>query len=228
MLAADTRRGLQVRALSLRLVNAAESERHGLTRELHDRVGQSLTALNFTLNRLAGELPEDAPSRTRECLRESLQLVEATAESIQDVMVDLRPPLLDDHGLLAALRWYADLFARRTGIAVTVSGAEPDRRLRREVEMTLYRIAQEALTNVAKHARTRRATIDLELQHGHLTLTVADEGAGLPPPASAFDLDPRWGIVSMRERAQAVGGALRIESFPGAGTRVIAEVGHPL
>lgn len=217
----------QLRALSRRLLNAEENERRGLTRELHDRVGQSLTALNLILSRLARELPENAPHSTRQGLRESLQLVEATAESIENVMVDLRPPMLDDYGLLPALRWYADLFSKRTNIAATVSGQEPAPRLPQEIELTLFRIFQEALTNVAKHARSINARIVLRQENGTVTLTVADDGAGFATAVTAPDRDqPRWGLMSMRERIQAVGGTLRIDSVPGAGTTVMAEVEH--
>lgn len=217
----------QLRALSRRLVNAKEAERRALTRELHDRVGPSLTALNMILNKLASELPRNAPDRTRQDLRESLQLVEATAESIENVMVDLCPPLLDRSGLLAALRWYADLYARRTAIAVTVAGHDPDPRLPREVEVALFRIVQEALTNGAKHARATGVSISLRQENGTATLTVTDNGAGFDTGVSIPDRQrPPWGIASMRERAQAVGGSLRIESARGAGTSVIAEVGH--
>src|SRR5262245_20580386 len=115
----------QLQALSRRLVNAKETERRALTRELHDRVGPSLTALNLVLNRLASQLPQNVPDQTRQGLQESLQLVEATAESIENVMVDLAPPLLGEQGLLAALRWHTDAFARRTEIAISVIGREP-------------------------------------------------------------------------------------------------------
>jgi signal transduction histidine kinase len=217
----------QLRALSRRLVNAQEDERRRLTRELHDRVGPSLTALNLILNRMASDLPKQVPDKTRRDLRESLELVEATAESIENVMLDLRAPVLDHYGLLSALRWYADLFARRTGVAASVSGKEPAPQLDREVEMAFFRIAQEALTNVAKHARARDARIALRQENGTVTLTIADDGAGFSTaPFSRGDALPRCGISGMRERAQAVGGTLSIESSPGTGTSVTVEVGR--
>jgi signal transduction histidine kinase len=215
----------QLRALSRRLVNAQEEERRRLTRELHDRVGPSLTALNILLNRMAGDLSKHVPDRTRRYLRESLNLVEATAESIENVMLDLRAPMLERYGLLRALRWYAQLFAKRTGIATTVNGQDPAPRLDRETEMALFRIMQEALTNVAKHAHTMDATIALHQENGAVTLTVADKGTGFAGSASERRDLPRCGIAGMHERARAVGGTLRIESSPGAGTRVRVEIG---
>ena len=220
-------RAQQLRALSRRVVNAKEIERRALTRELHDRVGPSLTALNIILNKLATELPQNTPDRTRQDLRDSLQLVEATAESIENVMVDLCPPVLGDTGLIPALRWHADLFTRRTGIATTVVGREPAPRLPLDLEIALFRIAQEALTNIAKHARATSVDITLRRENGSMTLVVADNGAGFEPAGPALQREPpRWGITGMRERAQAVGGSLRIESARGAGTRVIAQVEH--
>ena len=215
----------QLRALSRRLVNAQEEERRRLTRELHDRVGPSLTALNILLNRMAGDLPKHVPNKTRQDLRESLHLVEATAESIENVMLDLRAPMLDQYGLLSALKWYAQLFAKRTGIATPVIGQEPTPRLDREIEMALFRIMQEALTNVAKHARTRDASIALHQENGAVRLTVADNGAGFASTGSDGRDLPRCGIAGMRERARAVGGTLTVESSPGAGTRVMVEIG---
>lgn len=217
----------QVRALSRRLVNAEENERRGLTRELHDRVGQSLAVLNIVLNRLAIELPENVPTRTRLCVAESLQLVDATAESIENVMEDLRPPWLEEFGLFAALHWHADRFGERTRIATRLLGREPAPRLPREVEISLFRIAQEALTNIARHARTSDASIELRQDYGTVTLTVSDEGIGFErPPAMPNGADPGWGLLGMRERAQAIGATLRVESVPGTGTIVTAVVEH--
>ena len=216
-------RAQQLRTLSRRLVDVQEEERRRLTRELHDRVGPSLTALNIILNRMAGDLPKRAPDKTRRDLRESLDLVEATAESIENVMLELRTPMLDQLGLLATLRWYAELFTRRTGIPAIVSGEEPARRLDQDAGVALFRIAQEALTNVARHARAKCARIGLHQERGTLTLAVADDGVGFATTPVLRGV-PRCGISGMRERALAVGGVLRIESSPGAGTRVTVEL----
>jgi two-component system sensor histidine kinase UhpB len=163
------------------------------------------------------------PVRSR--LDDSLALVEQTTDRIRDVMADLRPPGLDDYGLLAALRWYGVQFSSRMGIAVDVQGEELVPRLATSVENALFRISQEALNNVAKHARVARVRVAVESGGGNVRLIIADEGIGFDP--SRLD-EPaghqRWGLVTMSQRATAVGGYCRIESRPGEGTRVVVEV----
>ena len=140
-------------------------------------------------------------------------------------MTDLRPPVLDDYGLAAALHWYGEQFARRTGIAVAVEGEELAPRLAARVESVLFHIAQEALTNVAKHARAKNITVTAQVQGDMLRLVVADDGIGFD---SAHMTEPGgnhgWGLLIMTERAEAVGGRCQIESIPGHGTQVIVEV----
>ncbi|MBE9508228.1 MAG: ATP-binding protein, partial [Chloroflexi bacterium] len=141
------------------------------------------------------------------------------------VMADLRPPVLDDYGLVAALRWYGAQLASRTSIAVTVQGHELIPRLALPVENALFRIAQEALTNVTKHAQATKATVAVEVDDETVRLIIADDGIGFDP-ASVTGPDGRrgWGLLTMAERAEAVGSRFRIESRPGQGTRVIVEV----
>jgi two-component system sensor histidine kinase UhpB len=152
-------------------------------------------------------------------------LVEQTAERIRSVMTDLRPPLLDDYGLVAALHWYGAQFATRTGIDVHVEGEEPVPRLIAPVENTLFRIAQEAMNNVAKYAKAAQVTVAVETEDGIVRLVVADDGVGFDP-GSLTRPDGRqgWGLLSMAERAEALGGLCRVESQPGRGTRIVAEV----
>jgi two-component system sensor histidine kinase UhpB len=143
-------------------------------------------------------------------------------------MANLRPPVLDDYGLVAALHWYGEHFTGRTGIAVAVEGEEPAPRLAAHVENALFRIAQEALTNAAKHAQATQVTVAVEAGGGNLRLAIADNGSG-------FDVDNTtepnvsrgWGLLTMTERAEAVGGRCRIETGPGQGTHVIVEVSPP-
>ena len=156
----------QLRAMSRRAVEIQEAERRRLAQELHDRVGQNLTVLNINLNIIKGQIsPLQAPM-VGPRLDDSLELVEATVESIRDVMAELRPAVLDDYGLAAVLRWYADDFGRRTGVATSVVGHDPTPRLSPAAEAILFRIAQESLINVAKHAQARRASVALETSNG--------------------------------------------------------------
>ena len=204
--------------LSRRLVEAEEAERRRIARELHDRVGQNLSALNINLDIVLGLLGEQASHEVRVRLRDSLALVDGTLQSIENVMADLRPPLLDEYGLGAALGWYAEEFVRRTHLRVDFEdrARERTRELRPEAAVTLFRIAQEALNNVAKHAQAAVATITLEMKDDHFILQIRDDGRGFDPGASTS----RLGMRSMRERAEAAGGALALESAPGRGTAV--------
>jgi len=215
----------ELRALSRQLVETQESERHAISRELHDQVGQSLTALGINLNIIQTQIPDRAPDLLRSRVDDSLSLVEQTTEQIRDVMANLRPPVLDDYGLVAALNWYGEQFTRRNNIAIAVEGEEPVPRLDAQVENALFRIAQEALANAAKHAKATQVTVTIEVDNGNLRLIVVDDGIGfdlenLPSP----DVGRGWGLLTMRERAEVLGGVFRIESRPGSGTRLIVEV----
>ncbi|MDH7486386.1 MAG: PAS domain S-box protein [Anaerolineae bacterium] len=216
-----TERQAELRALAIRLAEVEEDERRRLARELHDRVGQNLTALGINLNVLGSQLPPETAAQMRARLADCLTLVEETTGHIRDVMAELRPAVLDDYGLLAALHWYGQRFSQRTGIATMVQGQEPAPRLPPAVETALFRIVQEALTNVAKHAQARQVTVTLEPVDGGARLSIADDGVGFDPTVRRR---AGWGLMTMRERAQAVGGHLRVDSAPGKGTRVVVEV----
>ena len=215
----------RVSVLAARLAEAEEAERRRLAQELHDQVGQNLTALGINLNIVRTQMPEEAAAPARSRLDDSLALVEQMTERIRGVMADLRPPVLDDYGLVAALHWYSTEFASRTGISVTVQGEEPVPRLAPPVENALFRIAQEALTNVARHAQATRVTVMVAMDDEAVRLLVADDGIGFDPARpTAPDGRPGWGLITMTERAEAVGGRLRVESAPGEGTRITVEV----
>jgi signal transduction histidine kinase len=214
----------QLRQLWRRLSEVEESERRRLSRELHDRVGQNLTALSLNLSildTLARSRPEDPLG---ERLADSQALVQETVECIRSVMAELRPPVLDDYGLSAALRWLGEHAGSRLGIPVDVRAGDLPTRIPRAVETVLFRIAQEALTNVAKHARAGRIGITLESRHGRILLAVVDDGCGFDLCEAARVSAPHWGLLSMRERVEALGGSFRIESAPGRGTRVVVEL----
>ncbi|MGH9930208.1 MAG: PAS domain-containing sensor histidine kinase, partial [Pyrinomonadaceae bacterium] len=211
-----------LRAVSRRLVEVQETERRALTNELHDLVGQKLTALNINLNIVKVQSVSSIAVQISARLEDSLKLVEETVESIRDVMVKLRPAVLDDFGLTPALRWYAEQFTKRTGVATAVIEQGPTRRLPPAMEETFFRIAQEALTNVAKYARAQKATVTLGATPQVICLTIADDGCGFDPTADHQPArDHGWGLMIMRERAAAVGAQLSVESAPGRGTQVI-------
>ena len=208
--------------LTRRLVQAEEAERRRLARELHDRVGQSLSALNINLDIISRD-SQALPPALRQRLEDSLGLVDGTLQSIESVMADLRPPLLDEYGLGAALGWHSEEFARRTGVPVTVTDRTPDatKGARPEAAVALFRIAQEALNNVLKHAQARNVRIDVSATDEELILDVHDDGRGFDPRAARRG---RWGMTTMRERAEAAGGQLHVDATPGEGTRIHARV----
>jgi PAS domain S-box-containing protein len=215
----------QIKAIARRAGEIQENERRRLAQELHDRVGQNLTALTLNLNIVKGQIGGGADAGIVARLDDSLALLDATVDSIRGVMSELRPAVLDDYGLAAALHWYAEEFGRRSGIAATVTEREGTPRLAALVEGVLFRIAQEALTNVAKHAAAGKVQIGLGAQGGVLRLSVADDGRGFDasrvrPPTRQGG----WGLMIMRERAESAGGRLHVESAPGNGTCVVVEV----
>jgi PAS domain S-box-containing protein len=212
----------RLQALSRQLVDAQEIASRELARELHDRVGQNLTALNLTMTRLLDEVSLSQTPRLAGPLKDSLRLVSETMGHVRDVMAELRPPVLEDYGIAAALRWYGGQFARRAVVDVVVK-ADGDDRWSPETETALFRIAQEALTNVARHASAANVIVELGRADGQLTLVVSDDGAGFDVKAPACA--GCWGLVTMRERAESIGGRLTVVSAPGRGTRV--EVGVP-
>ncbi len=212
----------ELRAMSRQLVELQESERRDLSRELHDRVGQNLTALKIDLDILRPAVLAHGDDDLRARIDDSAALLASTIDAIDNVTAELRPHMLDDLGLAPALEWHAKQFSKRTGIAVTVRGGGlPHERRSPEVEIALYRIAQEALNNVAKHARARHVEIDLDHTDGECTMSVEDDGTGFdnanPPHRKA---KPGLGLVTMRERAQAVGARFELRKRPGGGTRL--------
>ena len=215
----------QLRALSQRLVEVREDERRRLAQELHDRVGQNLTALDLNLNIIRGALPPEIFSRVGERLGECLQLVEDTVEIVSDVMAELRTVAVGEHALMAALHRQGEQFSRRTGVPARVTGQEPAPRLSSAVHNALFRIAQEALTNIAKYAQSSQVALTLNSSPKRVHMIVADDGRGFDPSVvSPCTGRQGWGLRIMRERAEAVGGRFQVESRLGTGSRVIVDV----
>jgi signal transduction histidine kinase len=199
-----------------RVVAAQELERKRLARELHDETGQALTSILLGLKPL-----EDATSgEVQEAVAAVRELVVSTLQDVRRLAVELRPSALDDLGLVPAIDRLANSFGE-SGIHVDVEANIGDERLPEPVETTLYRIVQEALTNVAKHANAERMSITLLRKDGAVVAIVEDDGEGFDPEASERE---GLGLLGMRERLALVGGKLRIEAAPGTGTTIAAEV----
>ena len=217
----------QLRALSRRLAEIQEAERKGMARDLHDLIGQNLTALGLTLKLIQTQLPAEltASQQIKMQLQDAISLVTQTTSAIRSMMTELRPPVLDDYGLLAALRWYSTQVATRSGLKIEVYGDATQPRLPELIENALFRIAQEALTNVVKHAQATQVMVVLALTETCVTLQITDNGQGFDPAALAPPaLRLGWGLLNMRERAEAIGGCCDISSRPGTGVTVWVEV----
>jgi PAS domain S-box-containing protein len=209
----------RLQTLSRRLVQAQEEERGRISRDLHDEIGQALTALKIslqTVQQLSGE--ETIASN----LGDSIEIAEATLQQVRDLSLDLRPSLLDDLGLVPALRWYLDRQSQRVGFAGELQTELEEPELDASLETTCFRIAQEALTNVARYAQAENVRIEIGLQDGEFHMAIADDGTG-------FDVDAALerasggaslGLLSMRERAELTGGRTEIESVPEQGTTI--------
>ncbi len=207
-------------------VIAAQDERcRHISRELHDEISQSLaaTALDLESILVTGSAEPEGLSERLSSLRG--RILTALAE-VNRIILDLRPTLLEDMGLLAALRWYAHQRLDRLGVSVHVQTGGVDDRLQPHVETTLYRIAQEAVTNVAKHSEARNLWLTVKRPDGHFTLSIRDDGCGFDLPSVLSSADSRVGIglFGMKERASLVGGSVEIHSAIGRGTRVVVRV----
>jgi len=214
----------RLRMLSRRLFEVEETQRRRLARELHDRVGQNVTALSLNLEMMRGELPPDIREKMSMRLSDCETLLFHTDKLVRDVMADLRPPGLDEMGLLAALTEHVRQVADRSGFSATITGTPLTPRLPPAAEIMLFRIAQEALVNVAKHAGATEVAIRLESDPGAVALTIADNGLGFDSAARPKLASGHLGMVNMQERAESIGARLRVESAPGRGTRITVEV----
>jgi PAS domain S-box-containing protein len=214
----------RLQAVSRRVVEIQETERRNLAAELHDRLGQDLAAINLSLHIIREQLSAGSRTKVGRQMDSSIALMERTVEVVRDVAGALRPLVLDDYGLAVTLRSYGEQFAARTGIRVVVAAEQPVPRLQQQAEMALFRVSQEALTNVLKHAKAATARLTLAADAENVFLTIADDGCGFDAPCAMDHRTRGLGLLIMQERLRAVDGSLRIESQPGAGTRVMARV----
>ena len=211
----------RLQRLSRRLIEAQETERTHIARELHDEIGQALTAVKISLQAAESRAGSDA---VRSRLEESARIVDEALDQVRNMSVALRPSLLDDLGLVPALRWYLDQQSGRGGFEAQFE-ADPEIETTPEVQTACFRIAQEALTNVSRHAAARVVRLEVRQAGGHVRLAVSDDGKGFDP-ALVFErsgADASLGLHGMRERARLLGGRVTVQSEPGRGTVVRAE-----
>jgi PAS domain S-box-containing protein len=209
----------RLQLLSRQLVNVQEVERRYIAQELHDEIGQLLTGLKLTV-----QMSKDLQSEEgKKELEQADELLDELLIQVRDLSLDLRPSMLDDLGLLPALLWHIERYQGQTGIKVSFEHSDiADRRFIPDLETAAYRIMQEALTNVARHANVKEVKVIVEVAHNTLTLHVSDEGTGFDIPKST-DMPTTLGLIGMRERATMLGGSFEIESEAGEGTKVTTE-----
>jgi PAS domain S-box-containing protein len=214
----------QLRALAARLDAVREEERRQMAREIHDQIGQGLTALKLELASLRAELPRTEGDVTRRAQAMD-GLIDETLDTARRLSMALRPPILDDLGLAAAIEWQARELEARSGLRVEVEAALGDDRVAGPAGLVLFRIAQEALTNVVRHAGARHVRIHLGALSEAWVLTVTDDGRGITAEEQARPTS--LGLLGMHERALVLGGTVTITAAPGAGTTVTARLPRP-
>src|SRR5262249_35223023 len=211
----------QLRALAARLISVREEERTRIAREIHDELGQALTGLKLEVQWLAKRLAgnQEAPIEKTQAMS---KIIDSTVQLVRRIAAGLRPEILDEMGLVAAIRWQAEEFQKRVGIrcrlklpAVPVA---PDK----ELSTAVFRVFQEVLTNVARHAKATSVNVDFDISEEHLLLRVSDNGVGI----SEDKLHSResLGLLGMRERVQVFGGKFDIERAPAGGTTVSVSI----
>jgi signal transduction histidine kinase len=221
--AKDAQNTRDLQHLSAQLINAQEAERRSLARELHDEVGQALTAIKVELAVAGRAIGGPGPAAT--ALEDARAIADGVLHTVRDLSHLLHPSLLDDLGLPAATEWYLKGFAKRHGIRTDLLHNRMDERLAPETEAAAYRIIQEALTNVAKHARATNCRVYLQRLTNTLLVTVEDDGVGFDPAEMRpADGTHGLGLVGIRERAAQLQGTVRLESAVGRGTRLTVEV----
>lgn len=221
---ADSRARLE--ALTRRLLDVQEAERRMIARELHDEVGSTLTAVKLNLQSLRRSHTD---AQREEALADALSLVDGIIQSVRSLSLDLRPAMLDDLGLIPALKWYCERQAQRSGIVIELALDAIDLKAVPQLESACFRIVQEALTNAVRHAQAQRITVALRRIDGHFVLEISDDGVGFDAPAARArsQAGESGGLLGMAERVGLLGGHFGIDSTPGVGTLVWAEFAMP-
>jgi signal transduction histidine kinase len=218
----EAENALDLQRLSAKLVNVQEDERRVIARELHDEIGQALTATKLEL--AFAQRAIEARGGPDTLLREAQSMTDTALSTVRDLSQLLHPALLDDLGLAAALDWYIRGYGRRNSVRINLSCEGMDERLASEIETAAYRIVQEALTNVSRHAHATTCSVRLIQRQGTLAIDVEDDGRGFDPENLARSSPPHLGLIGVRERVTQLRGIMRVESAPGRGTRLIIEL----
>jgi signal transduction histidine kinase len=211
----------QLRALSVYLQFVREEERTRIAREVHDELGQAMTSLKMDVCWVANRVAKNS-KELPEKLRKMSAHIDTTIQAIRRIATELRPGVLDDLGLVAALEWQANEFQERTGIHCAVSSMSEEATFDQDINTTFFRIFQEILTNITRHAGATYVDALLADEHGHLTLVVKDNGRGIS--LREINNTKSIGLVGMRERAALLGGDISFQGVPGKGTTVTVRI----
>ena len=212
-----------IRKLTGHLQNAREEERLHMSREIHDELGQLLTVLKMDVSWVNKKI-EPANTLAKEKLSEILTVIDTTVKTVRRIASELRPSLLDDLGLLAAMEWHLEEFERRSGILKELNIPETEIQLSNSLKIGIFRIFQESLTNVARHAEATKVTVSLVQKEKQLILTIRDNGKGFEEKKG---VKKTLGLLGMKERSQMMGGHYSISGIPGEGTTVTVIVPLP-
>jgi signal transduction histidine kinase len=215
----------QLQNLSSQLIEIQEKERKRISLELHDGLGQTLTVVQLGLKEIEEELPSELDPTIGERLANIYSVVEEASEQLTELSLDLRPSMLDDLGLVSTLRWFINRISKRAKMEVKFITMGMDERLDPNIETVLYRISQEALNNIIKHADAKHVVVHLERKQDSIAVYIKDDGKG-------FDVNEtlvkhqggRIGLIGMQERASIIGGSLSVQSSKGDGTRIFVEI----
>jgi len=215
----------ELRVLSERAINAQEDERKRIARSLHDDTGQSLSTLIINLERLENHIPLENDELVNR-LRSIRQMAAESLECLRSIIYDLRPAILDDLGLLPAIRWYARTNLEEAGIQVELDFPHELPPLPQPLSTTLFRISQEGVNNIIRHSQAKNACISLGVKENEVYLQIKDDGHGFEPSRlnnEAIDMQ-HWGLIGIQERIELVGGKMSIRSDPAHGTTLLVNV----
>jgi len=219
-----TQHSHDLKQLSDRLITAQETERKRISYALHDEIGQILTAIVFDLVAIEQDVKDLGSTPVRNKLADAKKLVEQLMVQVRSMSLELRPAMLQELGLAPTLRWYVNTYADRRDMVIRIDSLELSGRLAEEVEITLYRIFQEALTNVSRHAHASRVTLSLKKNGTLITASIEDDGVGFDLQEIVRKGSPGLGLLSMRERVTSLNGRFELQSSPGEGTCIWVKI----
>ena len=215
------RSNLELRDLTSRLQRIREEERGAIAREIHDELGQQLTGLKMDLSWISKRLDNPAAEQARQKLRSTMSLLDETIQTVRRIATDLRPSILDDLGLIAAIEWQSQEFEKRAGIRTVFQSTIPEMDFPPDIAIGMFRICQESLTNVARHASASAVSITLDPADGGVCMAISDDGKGLDPRSRDRKT---LGLVGMKERALMMGGRLEMGNGETKGFRLAVTV----